>query len=115
MWGEHIDAQKLAPLKEFKEKYETNKDQWYSVRGHVQKDDSQDSGDITITTQFPLLSPGDKEGSITSLRVRKDYEGNLPSLGFSCPGYQDAGLNLDDRDIKNGIIDIGIVTLRKLP
>lgn len=113
LWGGHIDAQEFASLKEWKGEYETRK-QWYVVKGTVRKDDDLDPGDIKITTHFPPLSPGGS-GNISGLRVRRDYEGNLPSLGFSCPDYVDEGLDLDTQDLTNNVIDIGTVTLHRLP
>jgi hypothetical protein len=112
-WGKRIDAQEFVSLKKWKQEYETRK-QWYMVKGKVKKEGDSDSGDINITTRFPPLSP-DGSGNIIGLRVRKDYDGNLPSLGFSCPGYKNEGLNLDDQDLTNNVIDIRTVTLHKIP
>ena len=80
----------------------------------MQKEDVSDPGDIVITTHYPQLIP-DGRGNIIGPLVRKDHEGNLPSLGFNCPGYRAEGLNLDDQELKNNVIEISTVILHKLP
>lgn len=113
LWSGHVDKQKMASLKTQIEEYEINK-QPYRVKGTVMKEDASDPGDVVITTHYPQLTP-DGRGNIIGLFVRKDHEGNLPCLGFNCPGYSAEGLNLDDQKLKDNVIEISTVILRKLP
>lgn len=113
LWSGHIDEQKIASLQKQIEEHEMRKQQ-YRVKGTVLKEDGSDPGDVVITTHYPQLTP-DGRGSIIGLRVGKDHEGNLPNLGFNCPGYRAEGLNLDDQKLKNNVIEISTVILHKLP
>jgi hypothetical protein len=113
LWSGRIDEQKIASLQKQIREYKV-RNQQYRVKGTVLKENDSDPGDVVITTQYPPLIP-DGCGNIVGLLVRKDHEGNLPSLGFNCPGYRAEGLNLDDQKLTNNVIEISTVMLHKLP
>ena len=116
-WAGQIDAKQYDSLKKERDslkEWKEAREQWYVVKGTVRKDDNQDPGDIVITTDYPPLSP-DGSGNIIGLRVRKDYDGNLPRLGFCCPTYSAGGHDLIGQDSQDKVIDIGTVTLHRLP
>ncbi len=112
------DARQLDALKEQINSYESQYIQ-YRVKGIVVKDDNSDPGDITITTQFPPLSP-DGSGRIVSLLVKRNKDGKFPSLSFSAFGYSIEGVYLDDfvqpdATGADNVIDINKITLHKIP
>jgi hypothetical protein len=116
-WAGRIDARQYDSLKrecDSLKEWKQAREQWYAVKGIVQKDDNKDPGDIVITTDYPPLSP-DGNGKIIGLRIRRDYDGNLPRLGFCCPNYSAGGRDLIDQDSNNKVIEIGTVTLHRLP
>jgi hypothetical protein len=68
----------------------------YTVKGIVQKENSNDSRDILIATSYPPHHP-EKNGEIVGFTVTK-VNGMLPTLSFNQYKYGSAGVNLNDRE-----------------
>lgn len=69
----------------------------YIVKGTVKKEDGEDPGDITITTQHPPLHPT-YDGEIVGLEVRRGQDGRLPTLSFDSNSYTLIPVNLNDAE-----------------
>jgi len=86
----------------------------FEITGTVKKEDGNSSRDISVTTGYPpWTSPSD--GKIIELSVWQNSQGKLPTLTFNASGYYSQPISLSkyERTIKDNVIDIGEVILKR--
>lgn len=116
-WSSRASDEELTSLKRRIEELAL-RDKAYTVTGTVRKDDGSDPRSVTITTLYPPPTP-DSSGELVDLVVRRGPDGKLPSLCFTCAGYDIKGMDLNNprhaRILTNNYVELSPVLLRKLP
>ncbi len=87
----------------------------YKVDGKVTKEDGKSTADIIIVRDYPVRRVVPPDGDILGYEVRRNLDGDLPTLTFQAPGYysQPVDLSKFEDKIQGHTINIGSRVLRR--